>query len=46
MKEKMPARELSALRLISESLRKVGEYATDIAENVLNLSVQGSTELD
>jgi len=40
LKEKMPASELSALRLISESLRRIGEYATDIAEVVLNLTVQ------
>ena len=40
LKEKIPASELSALRLISESLRRIGEYATDIAEVVLNLTVQ------
>ena len=44
LKEKMPASELSALRLISESLRRIGEYATDIAEVVLNLTVQNSIE--
>ena len=44
LKEKMPANELSALRLISESLRRIGEYATDIAEVVLNLTVRKSTE--
>jgi len=44
LKESMPASELSALRLISESLRRVGEYATDIAEVVLNLTIQKSIE--
>jgi phosphate uptake regulator len=44
LKERMPADELSALRLISESLRRIGEYATDIAEVVLNLTVQNSIE--
>jgi len=44
LKEKMPASELSALRLISESLRRIGEYATDIAEVVLNLTVQNSID--
>ncbi len=40
LKEKLPATDLSAIRLISESLRRIGEYATDIAEVVLNLTVQ------
>jgi phosphate uptake regulator len=44
LKEKILASELSALRLISESLRRIGEYATDIAEVVLNLTVQKSVE--
>ena len=44
LKEKMPASELSALRLISESLRRIGEYATDISEVVLNLTVKKSIE--
>ena len=44
LRQKIPAGELSALRLISESLRRIGEYATDIAEVVLNLTVQGSIE--
>jgi phosphate uptake regulator len=44
LKEKLPASELSALRLISESLRRIGEYATDVAEVVLNLTVQRSVE--
>lgn len=44
LKEKMPASDLSGLRLISESLRRIGEYATDIAEVVLNLTVQESIE--
>ena len=40
LKEKMPAGDLSAMRLMSESLRRIGEYATDIAEVVLNTTVQ------
>lgn len=40
LREEMPASDLSAARLISESLRRIGEYATDIAEEVLNLTVQ------
>ena len=40
LKEKVPAGDLSALRLLSESLRRIGEYATDIAEVVLNTTVQ------
>jgi phosphate uptake regulator len=44
LKKKMPPSELSALRLISESLRRIGEYATDIAEVVLDLTVQKSIE--
>jgi phosphate uptake regulator len=44
LREKMPASELSAYRLISESLRRIGEYATDVAEVVLNLTVHKSIE--
>jgi phosphate uptake regulator len=44
IKEKMPPSDLSAARLISESLRRIGEYATDVAEVVLNLTVQESIE--
>jgi len=44
LREKMPASELSAYRLISESFRRIGEYATDIAEVVLNLTVRKSIE--
>ena len=40
LKEKMAASDLSAMRLLSESLRRIGEYATDIAEVVLNTTVQ------
>ena len=40
LKEKMVASDLSAMRLLSESLRRIGEYATDIAEVVLNTTVQ------
>ena len=44
LKEKMSAGDLSAARLISESLRRIGEYATDVAEVVLNLTVQESID--
>lgn len=44
LRERMPAGELSAYRLISESLRRIGEYATDVAEVVLNLTVHKSIE--
>ena len=40
LKEKLPAGDLSAMRLVSESLRRIGEYATDVAEVVLNSTVQ------
>jgi len=40
LKEKLPASDLSALRLVSESLRRIAEYATDVAEVVLNTTVQ------
>jgi phosphate uptake regulator len=42
LKEKMSASDLSSTRLVSESLRRIGEYATDVAEAVLNLTVQKS----
>ena len=42
LRERLPSSELSALRLISESLRRIGEYATDIAEVVLNMTIQKS----
>jgi phosphate uptake regulator len=45
LKEKLSAGDLSAMRLISESLRRIGEYATDVAEVVLNQTVQESVEL-
>ena len=44
LKERLPSSELSALRLISESLRRIGEYATDIAEVVLNMTIQKSIQ--
>jgi phosphate uptake regulator len=40
LKEKLPAGDLSAMRLVSESLRRIGEYATDVAEVVLNSTIQ------
>lgn len=43
-KQNLPAENISALRLILESLRRIGEYANDIAEIVLNLTV-GKTDL-
>lgn len=42
LKEKMTASELAAITLISESLRRIGEYASDVAEVVLNLAVTKS----
>jgi phosphate uptake regulator len=42
LKERMTATELAATTLISESLRRIGEYASDIAEVVLNLAVHKS----
>jgi phosphate uptake regulator len=42
LKEKMAANELSAITLIAESLRRFGEYATDVAEVVLNLTIDKS----
>ena len=42
LKEKMAASELLAVTLISESLRRIGEYATDVAEVVLNLAIHKS----
>jgi phosphate uptake regulator len=38
--------DISALRLVLESLRRIGEYATDIAEIVLNLAVSKLTYND
>jgi phosphate uptake regulator len=43
LKEKLPAADLSATTLISDSLRRIGEYASDVAEVVLNLTVEGAT---
>lgn len=42
LREKMPANELSAVTLVAESLRRIGEYATDVAEVVLNLTIDKS----
>ena len=44
LKQRILASDLSGLRLISESLRRIGEYATDVAEIVLNLTVRRSVE--
>lgn len=40
LNQKLAAGDLSAMRLISESLRRIGEYATDVAEVVLNSTIQ------
>jgi hypothetical protein len=37
--KKVETVEMSSLRLIMESLRRTAEYASDIAEIVLNLNV-------
>ena len=37
LKKKCSASNLSATRLISESLRRIGKYATDVAQVALNL---------
>jgi uncharacterized protein with PhoU and TrkA domain len=42
LREKMPANELSAVTLVAESLRRIGEYAMDVAEVVLNLTIDKS----
>lgn len=42
LKEKLTANELSAITLVAESLRRFGEYATDVAEVVLNLTIDRS----
>ena len=44
LKERLRAGDLSAVRLILESLRRIGEYATDVAEVVLNLTVEKTLE--
>jgi phosphate uptake regulator len=38
-KQSLSPEDISALRLVLESLRRIGEYATDIAEIVLNMTV-------
>jgi phosphate uptake regulator len=44
LKEKLPASDLSAITLISDSLRRIGEYASDVAEVVLNMTVERATQ--
>jgi len=44
VKEKLPPNDLSATTLISDSLRRIGEYASDVAEVVLNLTVEEATQ--
>jgi phosphate uptake regulator len=38
-RQNLSPEDISGLRLILESLKRIGEYATDIAEIVLNLTV-------
>jgi phosphate uptake regulator len=38
-KQKLSPEDISGLRLILESLKRIGEYGNDIAEIVLNLTV-------
>jgi len=38
--KEIPAEEASSLRLIIESVRRIAEYASDIAEIVLNLTIE------
>jgi phosphate uptake regulator len=45
-RQSLPPEDISALRLVLESLRRIGEYATDIAEIVLNLTVSKLTYND
>ena len=42
-KQNLSPEDMSALSLILESLRRIGEYATDIAEIVLNMTVSKLT---
>ena len=39
LEEKLSPNDLSKLRIILESIRRIAEYGTDIAEIVLNLTV-------
>jgi phosphate uptake regulator len=43
-KQNLSPEDISGLRLILESVRRIGEYGTDIAEIVLNLTV-GKTDI-
>jgi len=43
-KQNLPPEDISGLRLVLESVRRIGEYGTDIAEIVLNLTV-GKTDI-
>ena len=38
-KQNLSPEDISGLRLVLESLKRIGEYGTDIAEIVLNLTV-------
>jgi phosphate uptake regulator len=40
----LPAKELSAIKIIVESLRRTAEYSSDIAEIVLNLTIIDTIE--
>jgi phosphate uptake regulator len=46
MRQKSDPVQTSLLRLMIESLSRVGEYGSDIAEVVLNLTAVGQTELN
>jgi phosphate uptake regulator len=42
--KKVEANKISSLRMIMESIRRTAEYATDIAEIVLNLNIESALE--
>ncbi|MDH5794347.1 MAG: hypothetical protein OEZ18_07310 [Candidatus Bathyarchaeota archaeon] len=44
MAEETGVREIADLRLLVESVRRTAEYATDIAEIVLNLNIDSALE--
>jgi len=45
MSKKVEAAEMSTARIIMESIRRTAEYASDIAEIVLNLNVNQIIEV-
>jgi hypothetical protein len=44
MAEETGVREIADLRLLVESVRRTAEYATDIAEIMLNLNIESALE--